>query len=109
MILIQKLESPQSIKLQSTIGGTMNLCSSAMGKAILATYSPQQFHGYLDTHELKALISNTITSSSQLRKNINLIKQTGFAINSQENESDVFCIGAAVKKDTRLYYMVRLV
>lgn len=103
VILIQKLESPQSIKLQSTIGGTMNLYSSAMGKAILATFTTQQLNDYLSTHDLKALTSNTLTSSTKLRKNIGLIKQTGFAMDSQENEPDVFCIGATIKKGTRLY------
>ncbi len=42
VVLLEKLESPLSIKLKSTIGGQMNLYSSSMGKAILAQYSDDE-------------------------------------------------------------------
>lgn len=103
VFLLQKLESPQSIKLQSTIGGSMNLYSSAMGKAILATFSPQELQSYINSHDFKQLTPNTINSAAKLRKDINLVKQTGFAMDNRENEPDVFCIGATIKKGDRLY------
>ena len=103
VFLVEKMESPQSIKLQSTIGGSMNLYSSAMGKAILATFSPQKLQDYIESHKFEQLTPNTINSSTKLRKDINLIKQTGFAMDDRENEPDVFCIGTTIKKGERLY------
>lgn len=103
IILIDKLESPMSVKLQSTIGGQMNLYSSSMGKAVLATYKPSHFKDYLATHQLTSLTNHTITSAKKLQEDINLIKQTGFAMDNEENEADVFCLGATIKKNNRLY------
>lgn len=103
VFLVEKLESPQSIKLQSTIGGSMNLYSSAMGKAILATYSPQELRNYMSNQDFKVLTPNTIVSAAKLRKNINLIRETGFSMDDEENEEDVFCLGATIRKADRLY------
>lgn len=103
VFLVEKLESPQSIKLQSTIGGSMNLYSSAMGKAILATFNSNELHQYISNHDLKALTPNTIVSATKLRKDINLIKQTGFAMDNEENETEVFCLGTTIRKGGRLY------
>lgn len=103
IVLIDKLESPMSVKLQSTIGGQMNLYSSSMGKAILATYSNSHLRQYLQTHRLKALTKNTITTDHKLEENIKLIKEAGFSMDNEENEQDVFCLGAVIKKNKRVY------
>lgn len=103
IVLIDKIESPMSVKLHSIIGGQMNLYSSSMGKAVLATYSPDHLKNYLDAHSLNALTPHTITSSKKLLENIDLIKQTGFSMDDEENEPDVFCLGATIKKGNRLY------
>ncbi|WP_414467627.1 IclR family transcriptional regulator [Limosilactobacillus balticus] len=42
VVLLSKLESTNSIKLVSYIGGKMHMYSSAMGKAVLATYNDKQ-------------------------------------------------------------------
>lgn len=103
IVLIDKLESPMSVKLQSTIGGRMNLYSSSMGKAVLATYDTQHFKQYINDHKLNPLTPNTITSSAKLQEDINVIKQTGFSMDNEENENDVFCLGATIKGNNRLY------
>lgn len=103
VFLIEKLESPQSIKLQSTIGGSMNLYSSAMGKAIMATFTPKELQDYLKNTKLEPMTSNTITTATKLRKDIDLIKQTGFSMDDSENEEDIFCLGATIRKGGRLY------
>ena len=103
IVLVDKLESPMSIKLQSTIGGEMNLYSSSMGKAILATYSNDHLKRYLDTHKLNPLTKNTITTATKLQSDIKLIKQTGFSMDNEENEPDIFCLGAVIRKDKRVY------
>lgn len=101
--LIDKLESPSSIKLKSVIGGTMNMYSSAMGKAILAEYSPDSLSSYLDNTDFSSLTPNTIVTASELRKNLKFVQQVGISIDDEENEPEVFCIGAALKKNNQIY------
>ncbi|WP_203662797.1 IclR family transcriptional regulator [Lacticaseibacillus sp. 53-4] len=103
IVLIEKLESPTSIKLQSIIGGTMNLYSSAMGKAVLATYTQSQLRKYFDATKLTPLTPYTITSQTKLQADLKQIQQTGVSIDNEENESEVFCLGATIHKNHQLY------
>lgn len=103
IVLIDKLESPMSVKLKSTIGGQMNLYSSSMGKAILATYTNHHLQRYLQTHKLKPITKNTIVTENKLEENLRLIRETGFSMDNEENEKDVFCLGAVIKKSKRVY------
>lgn len=103
IVLIEKLESPASIKLQSTIGGTMNMYSSAMGKAVLSTYSRDHLKEYFESHQLQPITNYTITSQSKLIQNLKTIEETGVSIDNEENEPDVFCLGATIRKNDRIY------
>ncbi|WP_125702236.1 IclR family transcriptional regulator [Lacticaseibacillus daqingensis] len=103
IILIDKLESPTSIKLQSTIGGGMHMYSSAMGKAVLATYTPEHLAAYLNTHPLTPVTPHTLVEDEALRINLAHIRQTGVSKDNEENETEVFCLGATLQKNGRLY------
>ncbi|WP_416354043.1 IclR family transcriptional regulator [Agrilactobacillus fermenti] len=103
IVLLDKLESPRSVKLVSRIGGTMNMYSSAMGKAILASYEPQDLQTYLAHTSLKALTPNTITDPEQLQLNLKTIQKKGYAIDNIENQPDIFCVGFDLIKHHHVY------
>nr|WP_169786548.1 IclR family transcriptional regulator [Lactobacillus pasteurii] len=103
IVLIQKLESPQSIKMQSQIGGTMRLYSSAMGKASLATYSQSKLIHYFNNESFDAITTQTITNPQILTDELRIVQRDGYAVDDEENERDVFCIGAALYKNGHLY------
>ena len=103
IVLIEKLESPNSIKLQSTVGGEMEMYCSAMGKAVLATYPKEQVKQYLAQHELLPMTGKTITSESKLQQNLRQVQQVGISVDNEENESDVFCLGATLRKGNQLF------
>lgn len=103
VIYLQKLESPQSINLKSRIGGKMNLYSSAMGKAILATKSYDQLDGYLSRETLTPVTKYTITSISELYDQIDAVKKNGYSIDDKENQDEVVCVGATLEKNGIVY------
>lgn len=103
MILVEKLESPTSIKLQSTIGGSMNMYSSAMGKAVLATYDAKELQAYFKSHKLTPMTPHTITTPTKLQQDLKTIQELGVAIDNEENEEEVYCLGAALQKNGELY------
>lgn len=103
ILLINKLESNQSIKLESFIGGTMELYCSGMGKAVLATFNKKQLDRYFATHKLRALTPHTITAESSLKENLRTVRSNGFATDDEEKEIQVFCIGCTIKKRKKLY------
>lgn len=103
IVLVEKLESPNSIKLESTIGGTMNMYSSAMGKALLANYSHKQLDAYLESHKLDPLTPNTITSLPRLHQNLKTIREMGVSIDNEENQPEILCLGASITKADKIY------
>lgn len=103
MTLLEKLESPKSVKLVSRIGGKMHMYSSAMGKTILANYSEKKLADYLDNVSLQALTPNTITSKQDLYRNLEQVKKQGYAVENAENQLDIICVGFPLIKSDRVY------
>jgi DNA-binding IclR family transcriptional regulator len=95
VVYIAKVESPQSVRLVSRIGARVELHCSAMGKALMARF---------DTHALEAALArprelrtmHTITSADALVAELDKVREAGVAIDNEENELGVRCVGAAV-------------
>jgi IclR family acetate operon transcriptional repressor len=45
---------------------------------------------------LKKRTANTITDTDKLRHHLNVIRQKGFAVDDEENEKGIRCVGAPV-------------
>ncbi|MDF7637906.1 IclR family transcriptional regulator [Lactobacillus sp. ESL0791] len=103
VILLKKIDSRQPINLNSRVGGSMELYSSAMGKAILATKTDEELDQYFSEVQLKPLTDNTVTSINELRQQIIQIKKDKFALENQENQDEVVCIGIAIEKYGKLF------
>lgn len=98
IVLIEKLESPNSIKLSSVIGGTMHMYCSAMGKAVLAEYPKTLIDNYFAHHKLQQVTAHTLTSPDAVRADLDKVRKLGVAIDNEETEPDVYCIGAALRR-----------
>jgi DNA-binding IclR family transcriptional regulator len=102
IVLIEKLESPNSIKLSSVIGGTMHLYCSAMGKAVLAEYPKTLVDNYFDHHELQQVTPHTLTSPAAVRADLDKVRESGVGIDNEETEPDVYCIGAVLRRGEQI-------
>ncbi|WP_057002921.1 IclR family transcriptional regulator [Agrilactobacillus composti] len=102
-LLLQKLESPSSIQLISSIGKGLRLYTSAMGKAILSTFSDDELASYIEQTTLEKVAPNTITDRNSLLEDIKLTKERGYALEDRENQPDVVCVGFALVKNDKLF------
>jgi len=103
IVLLKKIDSPRPVNLNSEVGGTLELYTSAMGKAILATKSERELDQYFSSVELKPSTSNTITSIAKLKRQLEEVKKNGYAIDDQENQTEVVCVGAAIQKYGKVF------
>lgn len=103
IVLLKKIDSPRPVNLNSEVGGTLELYTSAMGKAILATKSERELDQYFSSVELKPSTSNTITSIAKLKRQLEEVKKNGYAIDNQENQTEVVCVGAAIQKYGKVF------
>lgn len=103
IILLDKIESKQSIKLVSKIGREMNMYSSAMGKTLLANYSEKKLNEYLSKTTMVKITKNTIVSPSKLKLELKEIRAQGFSLDKVENQDDIFCVGFPLIKNSHVY------
>lgn len=70
-------------------------CTSA-GKALISCYSNGQIVEKWDSLHAMAFTEHTITNVQDLLKDIGEVRRRGYALDLEENEYRVFCVGAVV-------------
>lgn len=96
VVFIDKLESSQSIRMVSDIGKRLPAHSTALGKVLLA-HLPEEKKKKFTNKNLEKLTSNTITDSSKLLKELEKIKDNGYAFDDQEVIDGVRCVSAPIR------------
>jgi IclR family acetate operon transcriptional repressor len=94
-IYIDRVESPQRIRVTASLGFREPLHVSAVGKAILA-YLPREDMERILGRGLVRVTPRTVTDPAQLRRQCREILARGFAVDLEEGEAGVRCVGAPV-------------
>ena len=78
------------------IGTTVPLTTSSMGKAILAEYSEERVEEIVDRHGLPKMTEDSIVDRDVLRKELDRIRERGYALDRGEHVKRLRGVGAAV-------------
>jgi DNA-binding IclR family transcriptional regulator len=97
VLYLAKEESSQTIRMCSYVGKRAPLYCSALGKVLLAYFSAEERKQILGKKVLLPLTENTITDRRELEKELNKVKEQGFALDREENEKDIHCIAAPIR------------
>lgn len=95
VVYLAKVESPHPIRMASRIGARMPMYSTALGKAILAHLPPERVQEIVDAG-IPPRTPHTVSSAEALRAELAKVQAQGFALDDQENELGVRCVGAPV-------------
>lgn len=95
-VYIDKIEYPNTIKLDSQIGKRVPLYCTAAGKALLSQRSEKEIRAYLERTELVSYTRNTITDPALLIEELERIRKKGYSVDNIEYEENVRCVGAPV-------------
>jgi IclR family KDG regulon transcriptional repressor len=95
IIYMDKVESNSPIQMRSRPGMTAPLYCTAMGKAILAMFSPQRVRTLVGDR-MSQRAPNTITSLDELMLDLTQIRERGFSLDQEENEEGIGCVAAAI-------------
>ncbi|MDG0843861.1 IclR family transcriptional regulator [Staphylococcus equorum] len=79
--------------MSSKIGQRAPMYSTAVGKAILSTYSDEAIRAVWDSSTIESYTEQTITNFEVLMKEIESIRDQGYAEDNEENEKGIFCVG----------------
>ena len=95
-IYIAKLEGSQPIRLNSWEGKRFPLHCTAMGKVLLAWQDEEKWAEMLPKLKLIRNTKNTITELNKLSVHLRHVRKQGWALDDQENEDHVRCLGHPV-------------
>jgi IclR family transcriptional regulator, pca regulon regulatory protein len=86
--------------LDLTPGSRLPAYCTAMGKLLLATLPDEEQRSLLAEIKPTRMGPNTITSKSQLRVELENIREEGFAVNDQELAAELYAIAAPVRSES---------
>jgi IclR family acetate operon transcriptional repressor len=98
-IYIDQVESQRAVRLFAEPGRRVPAHSSGAGKAMLAFQDDGLLDRLYAREPFESLSANTITSAAGLREELARVRARGFAIDDEEHEDGVSCVGAAIFDD----------
>jgi IclR family acetate operon transcriptional repressor len=95
-VYLHKVDSDKPYEMRSRVGNQLRLHCTAIGKAILAHLPPQEVDAVVTSAGLPARTPATITDLVALGAELAAVRERGYAVDDEENEATVRCIGAAI-------------
>ena len=100
VVYIAKVESKLPFRVPSNVGRRNPAYCTGVGKALLAHLSEEKLEAYLAQTPLRSFTKNTITSAVELKRHLQQLRARGYAIDDQEIDEGLRCIGAPVRNHT---------
>jgi DNA-binding IclR family transcriptional regulator len=97
VVYLDKVEPTRSVRMATSVGRRNPAHCTAVGKAIMAYLSDAQVEVIVRKQGLRAMTANTITSFVELKKELSAIRERGYAIDNEEIEEGVRCVGCVVR------------
>jgi len=98
LVTLAKLDSFYAIRVGTdAIGKTNAAHATATGKAILAWLPEPEIARVIAEKGLTGFTENTITDIADLTENLRLVRRNGFALDREEFQPGVTCIGTAIR------------
>lgn len=98
-LYIDKVESKVKqggLQMASRVGLRVPLHCSAVGKVLLAYLPENELEGLIQQTGLSKRTKNSITDAENLKAHLKAVRSRGFAIDDEENEEGIRCVGAPI-------------
>lgn len=97
MLSIANVESPRTLRTPSTVGRRTPLHCTSVGKALLAFLPEDEADALIKRCELTRYTGRTLTAPAWLKAELKRVRQRGYAMDNEEIEEGLRCIGAPVR------------
>jgi DNA-binding IclR family transcriptional regulator len=85
------------VKMNSRIGSRIPLYCTGVGKSILAELSEEDLEAVWQASDIIPRTHRTITTLEDMRRELENVRQLGYAVDDEENEVGVRCVAAAIR------------
>jgi DNA-binding IclR family transcriptional regulator len=100
VVYVYQAEGPGALKVTARLGTRRPLNCSALGKAYLAALPEDELAERLRRLELVRLTNGSISEAAAFAAELDATRTRGYALDEQEAEDGVACVGAAVRDYT---------
>lgn len=98
LVNVLRRDSRHAVRVDGGLGGKSNAAhATATGKAILAWLPSSEVDRIVAAKGLTAFTSQTITDIDMLKEELRMTRRNGFAIDREEFQPGVVCIGSAIR------------
>ncbi|HLK05687.1 MAG TPA: IclR family transcriptional regulator [Candidatus Acidoferrum sp.] len=95
-VYVEKLDSPEHLRIFSRIGASVPLYCTAVGKVLLA-YLPQlELQSLLPQLKMRRFTSNTLATVPDLEQHLQRVRKAGHAYDLEEHEPHIRCVAAPI-------------
>lgn len=98
VVIIEKVESPFTPKVETWVGKRMGIHCTAAGKALISDWLEDDINRLIN-HGLPRYNENTIVSPKKLREELIAVKQNGYSLDVEEETIGSRCIGAPIQNE----------
>ena len=101
IVYVERTSSGRSLmRVVNIVGARAPLHITAVGKLFLLEDGAEGLRTYAQRTHLQQFTRNTLTSVGALEKELERIRRNGYAVDNEEAELGVRCIGAGVRDDS---------
>lgn len=95
-VYVEKLDSPEPVRIHSRIGATVPLYCTAVGKVMLAYMPQEEQNRILSEIDLKRLTPNSVGNLQELKTELYRVRKNGYACDLEEHELHIRCVAAPI-------------
>jgi IclR family acetate operon transcriptional repressor len=95
-VYVEKLDSPEHLRIHSRIGASVPLYCTAVGKVMLAYLPAEERAKILPQFDIKRLTPNTVGNLQELETQLQKVRKRGHACDLEEHELHIRCIAAPI-------------
>src|SRR5207302_6486928 len=93
---VEQIDTPGFVKMNSWVGRRLQLHSSSVGKVLAAFMPREEMEAMLSRRGLYGRTPRTVTSVPKLLKELERVREQGYALDDEENSLGVRCVAAPI-------------
>lgn len=97
--VVDRIDAPEGVRIDLRMGNLELLHTTALGKAVLATWPEDDVAALLGSDPLPSRAPSSLTTTSAVLADLGNIRDRGWAIDDEEDHPGILCLGAAVRTD----------
>jgi IclR family transcriptional regulator, KDG regulon repressor len=97
VLYLDKVEGPHALRMPSRVGRRIPTYCTSLGKAMLSCLDDQEVKNIFRDQVLSPYTPNTVKTLSQLLTDLRMIRKRGYAVDNEEIEIGLRCVGAPIR------------